>query len=78
MLLKTLSGGLTLGGTAFLFVHDETFRTILIAAAGVVVAVAVTFSLQQNTQLRKDAKDRELRDKKEPFLLKSQSAKSRN
>lgn len=68
LLLKTLGGGLTLGGTVFLFVNDETFRTILTAAAGVVVAVAVTFSLLQNTQLRKDTKERELRDRREALL----------
>jgi len=66
--LKIIGGAFALAGIVSLFVNNEDFRAILTAAAGVIAAVAVTFALQQNTQLRKDAKERELRDRTEKSL----------
>lgn len=66
--LKTIGGAFALMGIVSLFINDEDFRAIIIGAATVIVAVAATFALQQNTQLRKDTKERELRDRKERLL----------
>ena len=66
--LKIIGLAFLLVGIVSLFVNDANFRQILTAAAGVIAATAATVALQQNLQLRKDAKDRELRNRYELLL----------
>lgn len=65
---KIIGATFLIVGIVSLFVNDANFRQILTAAAVVIAAVAATFALQQNTQLRKDAKERELRNRYELLL----------
>ena len=66
--LKIIGGVFALFGLASLFVNDEKFRDITIGAAIVIAAVIAAIALQQNTKLRKDAIEREKRDRKEHQL----------
>lgn len=66
--IKIIGGVFALFGLASLFVNDEEFRDIITGAAIVIAAVIAAIALQQNTSLRKDAIDREKRDRKEHQL----------